>query len=212
VRRRASSWPWLAWSRRRKARREHTNGLTARLELLCAELSGELGIEPPPCSLWNTRRVYGGVRLGRRTLLRVSRGAMERLDPMALRWRVAHELGHLADADGRRRLRVARRVFVLTSVAVLLMAPHVPELVWWALAGPVALYNTVACVVVRRRLERAADRTAHRCCAADPDAARRALTAVRRSSGPLRPEPLFRLANAIAGYPPFDERIAPTGR
>ena len=123
--------------------REHDDEHTTRLELLCAELSGELGIEPPPCSVWNTRRIIAGAWLGRKTRLKVSRAAMERLDAMALRWVVAHELGHVADADGRRRLQVARRVFGLTLVAVLLATPLVPSRPatscswrWWPTTSP----------------------------------------------------------------------------
>jgi hypothetical protein len=67
--------------------------------------------------------------------------------------------------------------------------------------------SLLATALVRRPQERAADRVAYRCCAADPDAGRRALTAARRSS-PLRWGVLFDLTQALGGYPPFDERIA----
>ena len=139
---------------------------TTRLELLCAELSGELGIEPPPCSVWNTRRIIAGAWLGRKTRLKVSRAAMERLDAMALRWVVAHELGHVADADGRRRLQVARRVFGLTLVAVLLATPLVPEPAGHVLLVAMVAYNLTAGIRLRRRMN--ALPTARRTGAAPP--------------------------------------------
>jgi Zn-dependent protease with chaperone function len=184
--------------------------LTGPLEALCAELSQELDIEAPECSVLDSDRVMAGARpaaLGRAAVLKVSRGAIEQLDPMALRWIVAHELGHLADKAGRRR-SVVKGSFTL--VLALVAAEALAITVSVALGPPLILAGTLlATAAVRRPQERAADRLAHRCCAADPDAGRRALIAARRSS-PLRWRLLFDLTQAIGGYPPFDERIAPS--
>ena len=129
--------------------------------------------------------------LGRKALLKVSRGAIEQLDPMALRWVVAHEVGHLTDSAGRRRVVMKGFFALLLSVVI---AEAIAVTVSMLLAWPLIV---------------GADRLAHRCCAADPDAARRALTAARRSS-PLRWGPPFGATQALGGYPPFDERIAPS--
>lgn len=187
---------------------------TARLETLCAGLAAELGIEPPTCTVLDTDRLVAGVRLGRpggNGRLVVSSGVLEQLDPMAQRWILAHELGHLADHAGRRVLRVARCLFALGCLTVFLAVGLLPVPFGHAVAVPLVLASTVGGLRLRRRLERAADRTAHGCCATDPDAGRRALTAVRRSQG-RAPEPLFRLAQAISGYPPFDERLTAPAR
>ena len=190
------------------SRRDQRNELTARLDAVCSELAAELGVEPPVCRITATRQVRAGVwltRYGGRGLLYVSRGAMERLDPMALRWLVAHELGHVADEGGRHRLRVGRRLCLLTVVLFTGLAMVTPSGPLLGLALIVA--NGVIGSDIRRRLEDVADATAHRLCAADPDAGRRALTAARpasRLSGPL-----FRLTERLVGYPPLHERVDP---
>ena len=184
--------------------------LTDQLESLCSELSTELGLQPPKCGLWKSDRVAALVGVpvfGGKAQLRVSRGALEKLDPMALRWIVAHELGHLADRPGLRRARAMGRWVLLTALAAIFVLVLVPVPVN-ALALPLLLWHVPAFRGLRGNLEREADRTARRLCAADPDAARRALTAARESSG-LRAEWLFRLVQTFSGYPPFDERIAP---
>ena len=182
--------------------------LDARLEALCAELAAELGVEPPVCRITATGQVRAGVwltRYGGRGLMYVSRGGLERLDPMALRWLVAHELGHVADREGRRRLRTGRRLCLLTLVLFTGLAMAAP-------AGPLLgmaliVANGVIGSDIRRRLEHVADATAYRLCAADPDAGRRALTAARPAS--RLTEPLYRLTERLVGYPPFNERVDP---
>jgi hypothetical protein len=63
---------------------------------------------------------------------------------------------------------------------------------------------------LRRDMERTADAAAHRLCAVDPGAARRALTALREASRSC-PDWLFRLMQALGGYPPLEERMEPAG-
>ena len=179
--------------------------------MLCVELAAEIGIAPPPCALWNTRRVNAGVRqrLVRGTAsVVVTRGAIEQLDPLALRWVVAHELGHVADAEGMRRWLAARRMAVLTVVAIVLAIGLLPLPAGHLLGALLSVSATAAMLPLRRRMERAADRTAYACCAADLDAGRRALTAARASSG-LGTGRRFRLWARMFGYPSWDERIVP---
>jgi Zn-dependent protease with chaperone function len=195
----------------RKRRRERQEELKAQLEALCAELAAEVGVEPPVCSVRDTGKPRAGVWLKRhrgRGLLFVSRGLMEKLDPGALRWIVAHELGHVADAEGRRQLRVAGRLTMLLPLACLLTLGLLPMPFGPALAWAIVLGGTAAVIPVRRRLERVADATAYRCCSDDPDAGRRALLTLRSEMRP-RGERLFRLGQAIWGYPPFEERLRP---
>jgi Zn-dependent protease with chaperone function len=185
--------------------------LLARLEALSSALAADLRIEPPVGRMVGTRRVLARVRpprRGRPALLIVSRGAIEKLDPMALRWVVAHELGHLADRAGLRRLQVMRRWSVLCLVAVFLAVALLPPPLGALLGMPVLLFCGRKGAALKRDLEREADRTAHRCCAADPEAGRRALTVARVASG-IRPERLFHAMQSFAGYPPFDERMEP---
>ncbi len=144
----------------------------------------------------------------RKRRLIVSRGAIEQLDPMALRWLLAHELGHVADDEGRRRMRLAAPVGTLACFLLLLLFALIPGPLGVVLGWPVIIALHVVGARLRRALERAADRTAYRLCATDPDAGRRALTAVRESSG-MRPDRVFRAVQAIGGYPPWRERLTP---
>lgn len=190
------------------SRREERKEQTARLETVCAELASDLGVEPPVCRVTGSRRVAAGVWLNRyrgRGLMFVGRGAMERLDPMALRWLVAHELGHVADREGRRRLRVGKQLCLLIGVLIFCL-PFAPGALFLMAALMVA--NGVIACDIRRRLEEVADATAHRCCATDPDAGRRALRAARESCG-VRYEPLYRLVEKMSGYPPLEQRMDP---
>ena len=185
--------------------------LAARLEALTVELSQELGIEPPVCRVENRRRLRAGIRLplfGRKVSLFVSRGAMEQLDAMALRWVVAHELGHVGDEAGRRRWQIARRLAGLALLGAFLAMGLAPFPFGHVLAFPLIITSSASALILRRGLERVADRTAHRLCAADPDAGRRALTALRAAAG-RRADRLFGVVQAMAGYPPWKERVTP---
>lgn len=168
-------------------------------------------MRPPRCSVLPYHRVFAGVRLspadGKPEVL-VSRAAMNELGDMELRWVVAHELAHAADEPGIRRVRQLMFAHAIALVATFsfLAVRLVP--IAALLSFALALAIGAATRALRRRLEREADLTAHRCCAADSDAGRRALMTVREASGP-RSDRVMRVMQALRGYPPFEERIQP---
>lgn len=145
--------------------------------------------------------------LGKPAVLRVTRGAIEQLDDHALRWLVAHELGHLTDEGGVRRMRRSGRVLLPITFLVVILVGLLPPPLALPLVCSMSAVNVVTLARRRRAIEVAADRVAHRLCAADPDAARRALTAARVTNG-MRIGWLFRLTQALGGYPPYEQRVS----